>query len=266
MCGFIVNEEIEMNEITNNESLDDTIDALMTKPTITENTTEDITTNTTSELENTQQEPPSNKSVGYIPVGRHTDEFHKASTLSETDRHIRENIIRSMRADARDLERDMQQRTKELKTEPEPIKQQQKITEEYQSSSKSKPLKEYEEVNYTTTRDPNDMVFTSYYEEPKPIEEVITIQADKNHLIGFHTGIVIAVVISLFFIKDTYFLQPFVLAIISASSILLAYYMLGDLGMFLTIMVISLYWFIMFMTNRMDFLNTFDDYDYIQKS
>lgn len=258
-----------MNDIetSSNATLDETVDTLLTKPTITENTTEDITTNTTSEVENTQQEPSANKSVGYIPVGRHTDEFHKASTLSETDRHTRESIImRIMRADARDLERDIQQRTKELKTEPEPIKQQQKITEEYQSPSKSKPLKEYEEVNYTTTRDPNDMVFTSYYEEPKPIEEVKTIQADKTHLIGFHIGIIIAVVISLFFIKDTHFLQPFVLAIISASSILLSYYMLGDLGMFLTIMVISLYWFIMFMTNRMDFLNTFDDYDYIQKS
>ena len=265
MCGFIVNEEIEMNDIetSSNATLDETVDTLLTKPTITENTTEDITANTTSELENTQQEPSANKSVGYIPVGRHTDEFHKAHT---TGRDTWESIIRSIRADARDLERDIQQRTKELKTDPEPIKQQQKIAEEYQSSSKSKPLKEYEEVNYTTTRDPNDMVFTSYYEEPKPIEEVITIQADKTHLIGFHIGIIIAVVISLFFIKDTYFLQPFVLAIISASSILLAYYMLGDLGMFLTIMVISLYWFIMFMTNRMDFLNTFDDYDYIQKS
>lgn len=255
-----------MNDIktSNNATLDEDVDALLAKPTITEDATE---YNTTAELENIQQKPTQN--TGHIFIGGQTEEVH---TLPEINRHTQdvakpeESIVSRMRVDARDLERNIQQQTKELKTEPETVKQQQKITEEYQSPSNSKPVEEYKEVNYTTTRNPDDMVFTSYYKEPEPIEEVKIIQANNTHLIGFHIGIVVAVVISLFFIKDTYFLQPFVLAIISASSILLAYYMLGDLGMFFSIVIISLYWFIMFMTNRMDFLSVFDDYDYIQKS
>lgn len=256
-----------MNEITNNESLDDTIDALMTKHVVVE----DTTTNTTSELENTQQEPAINQHTHCIYINENTCDpiIQRTVTNTQVTTNLKGKEDISVKL-ARATER-AKQKAEELKPALEAIERQQRIANGYNPN--------FEQIEYPTTpvvplrykpaekpRDPNDMVFTSYYEEPKPIEEVITIQADKTHLIGFHIGIIIAVVISLFFIKDTHFLQPFVLAIISASSILLAYYMLGDLGMFLTIMVISLYWFIMFMTNRMDFLNTFDDYDYIQKS
>lgn len=260
-----------MNEITNNESLDDTIDALMTKPTITENTTEDITTNTISELENTQQEPIINQHTHCIYINENTCDpiIQRTVTNTQVTTNLKgkEDInVKIERATER-----AKQKVEELKPALEAIERQQRIANGYNPN--------FEQIEYPTApvvplrykptekpRDPNDMVFTSYYEEPKPIEEVITIQADKNHFIGFSIVIIIILVVSLLFIKDTYFLQPFVLAIISALSILLIYGMFGNLGVLFSTISVSLYWFIMFMTNRMDFLNTFDDYDYIQKS
>lgn len=229
-----------MNEITNNESLDDTIDALMTKPTITENTTEDITTNTTSELENTQQESAINQHTHCIYINENTCDPIIQRTVTNT------------------------QVTTNLKGKEDYNAQLDRARDKINQRLKSIGVHQPEQ------RNPNDMTFTSYYEEPKPItiEKVTTVevQADKNHLISFSIVIMIVLVVSLLFIKDTYFLQPFVLANISALTILVAYGMLDILGAFFSAVCVSLYWFIMFMTNRMDFLNTFDDYDYIQKS